>query len=65
MAYTHRNITIAATKILGIMRKLKFTFSRNALNQIYLYHLLPMLEYTSLEGWMDSTRFQYPTEHTK
>ena len=46
--HTHiENITIAATKILGIMRKLKFTFSRNALNQIYLYHLLPILEYVS------------------
>ena len=30
------------------MRKLNFTFSRNALNQIYLYHLLPILEYASL-----------------
>ena len=30
------------------MRKLKYTFSRNALNQIYLYHLLPKLEYASL-----------------
>ena len=30
------------------MRKLKYTLSRNALNQIYLYHLLPIIEYASL-----------------
>ena len=30
------------------MRKLKYTLSRKALNQIYLYHLLPIIEYASL-----------------
>ena len=30
------------------MCKLKYTLSRNALNQIYLYHLLPIFEYASL-----------------
>ena len=50
--HTHiENITIAATKILGIMRMLEFTFSRNALNQIY--KLLPIFEYISLV-WMDA-----------
>ena len=47
--HTHiENITIAATKMLYIMRKLKFTFSRNAFYQIYLYHLLPILKYALL-----------------
>ena len=30
------------------MRKLKFSFSRNALNQIYFSYLLPVLEYASI-----------------
>ena len=30
------------------MRKLKYTVSRNALNQIYLYHLQPIIECASL-----------------
>ena len=30
------------------MNKLKYTLSRNALNQIYLYYLLPIIEYVSL-----------------
>ena len=34
-----------ASKILGIVCKLKYTMSRNALTQIYLYHLLPIIEY--------------------
>ena len=29
------------------MRKLKYTLSRSALNQIYLYYLLPITEYSS------------------
>ena len=47
--HTHiEQIANTASKILGIMRKLKYTLSRNALNQIYLYHLLPIIEYASL-----------------
>ena len=30
------------------MRKLKYTLSRNALNQTHLYHLLPIIGYASL-----------------
>ena len=30
------------------MRKLKYTLSRNALNRIYLYPLLPIIDYASL-----------------
>ena len=47
--HTHiEQIANTASKILGIMRILKYTLSRNALNQIYLYHLLPIIEYASL-----------------
>ena len=41
-------IANTAAEILGIMCKLKYTFSRNTLNQIYLSHLLPIFEYASL-----------------
>ena len=37
------NVKTSAAKVLGIMRKLKFVFSRNALNQIYFSYLLPVL----------------------
>ena len=40
------NIISNASKVLGIMRKLKFTFSRTALNQIYLSYILSILEYS-------------------
>ena len=40
------NIIKSASKVIGIMRKLKFTFSRVALNQIYLSYLLPIIEYS-------------------
>ena len=42
------NVKTSAAKVLGIMRKLKFSFSRNALNQIYVSYLLPVLEYASI-----------------
>ena len=37
------NVKTSAAKVLGIMQKLKFSFSRNALNQIYFSYLLPVL----------------------
>ena len=37
-----------AYKILGIMRKLKYSFSRQALNQIYVSYVRPLLEYSSI-----------------
>ncbi|MCG8097314.1 MAG: hypothetical protein JAZ17_27465 [Candidatus Thiodiazotropha endolucinida] len=40
------NIKNSASKVVGIMRKLKYTFSRVALNQIYLSYLLPIIEYS-------------------
>ena len=42
------NVKNSAAHILGIMRKLKFSFSRNSLNQIYFSYLLPVLEYASI-----------------
>ena len=38
------NIISSASKVLGIIRKLKFTFSCTALNQIFLSYILPVLE---------------------
>ena len=40
------NIISSASKVLGIMRTLKFTFSRTALNQIFISYILPVLEYS-------------------
>ena len=37
----------SASKILGMMRKLKFTLHRKALNQIYVSFLRPLMEYSS------------------
>ena len=42
------NIVLPATKVLGIMRKLKYSISRNALNQMYMSFLLPAVEYASV-----------------
>ena len=38
----------SAAKVIGIMRKLKFTLNRIALNQIYMSYVLPILEYSSI-----------------
>ena len=38
----------SATKILGIMRKLKYSISRNGLNQIHMSYMLPDVEYASV-----------------
>ena len=40
-------IVISATKILRIMQKLKYSISRNALNQMYMSYLLPIVEYAT------------------
>ena len=42
------NIVNSASKIIGIMRKLKCTFHRVALNQIYVPYVLPVLEYSAI-----------------
>ena len=38
----------SASKIIGIMRKLKYNFTRKALNQIYLSYVRPILEYSCI-----------------
>ena len=46
--HTHiENIVSSATRILGIMRKLKYSIRRNALNQMYMSYMLPVKEYAS------------------
>ena len=42
------NILSSASKVIGIMRKLKYLFSRIALNQIYISYIRPILEYSSI-----------------
>ena len=42
------NIITSASKVLGIMRKLKFNFSRTASNQIFLSYIVPVLEYSCI-----------------
>ena len=42
------SILSSASRIIGIMRKLKFDFSRRALNQIYISYVRPLLEYSSI-----------------
>ena len=38
----------AAYRTLGIMKKLKYSFSRQALNQMYISYIRPLLEYSSI-----------------
>ena len=53
------NILTCVAKVVGIMRRLKFKFTRAALNQIYLSYVLPILEYSSVVlGWMFFTRLK-------
>ena len=42
------NIVSSVTRILGIMRTLKYSISRNALNQMYMSFMLPVIEYASI-----------------
>ena len=47
--HTHiENILKSGYKVFGIMRKLKYSFSRQALNQIYISYVRPVLEYSSV-----------------
>lgn len=46
---THiNNILQSASKAINIMKKLKFTLTKTALNQIYLSYVRPILEYASI-----------------
>ena len=51
------NIISSASKLLGIMRKLKFTVRRKTLYQIYLSFLRPILEYASVV-WDNCTLYE-------
>ena len=42
------NIIISSSKVLNIMRKLKFQLTRQALNQLYVSYIRPLLEYASI-----------------
>ena len=47
--HSHIEITVkSATNSLVIIRKLKYSLSRNALNQMYMSYLLPIVEYASV-----------------
>ena len=47
--HTHiDNILASASRMLGIIRNLKFRLGRKALNQIYLSNLRPLLEYAAV-----------------
>ena len=43
-----KNFVNSASKILALMRELKYSISRNALNQMYMSYLLPVVEYASV-----------------
>ena len=42
------NIVVIALQVIGIMRKLKYTFLRVAINHIYISYVLPILEYSAV-----------------
>ena len=51
------NIISSASKVLGMMRKIKFTINRKALGQIYVSFLRPILEYGSTV-WDSCTQYE-------
>ena len=56
--HEHINCIInSSSKILGMMRKIKFTVNRKALNQIYISFLRPILEYGS-SVWDSCTNYE-------
>ena len=42
------SILTSALRMIGIMRKLKYVFSRRSVNQIYVTYVRPVLEYSSI-----------------
>ena len=47
--HTHTaNILKSGYKVLGIMRKLKYSFSRHALNKVYISYVRPVVDYSSV-----------------
>ncbi len=56
--HSHIDKIISSTsKIIGIMRKLKFQLSRSSLNQIYISYVRPILEYASAV-WDGCTEYE-------
>ena len=51
------NILKSTSRLLGIMRNVKFTLRRSALNQIYISFLRPILEYASVV-WDNCTLYE-------
>ena len=51
------NIISSSSKVLGMMRKIKFTVNRKSLNQIYISFLRPILEYGS-SVWDSCTNYE-------
>ena len=45
------SILTSASRMIGIMRKLKYVFSRRSLNQIYVSYVRPVLEYSCRVVW--------------
>ena len=50
-------LSCSASKVLGMMRKIKFSLNRKSLNQIYLSFLRPILEYSSII-WDSCTQYE-------
>ena len=55
-----QNITKSASKLVGLMRKLKYTLNRQSLNQIYISFVRPILEYASIV-WDGCTKLEQET----
>ena len=51
------NIITSPSKLIGIMRNIKFKIRRKALNQIYISYLRPLLEYAS-SVWDNCNNFE-------
>ena len=57
-AHAHiENIITSISKLLGIMRAVKYQFSRKALNNIYISDIRPILEYTAVV-WDGCTAYE-------
>ena len=45
---TLKKVLSSASKVIGVMRNLKYKFSYHSLNQIYISYVRPILEYSSV-----------------
>ncbi len=56
--HTHiNNLMSSASRLLGIMKKLKFQLSRKSLNQIYISYVRPLIEYASVV-WDNCSQYE-------